>query len=84
MRREQKEILFLSRQLVRDPALEQICSLHNVQIVKEGGLTTLKLTETSTDLPGFADEIDRQGILARIDEGKRAAYLADLATLECP
>jgi len=84
MRREEKEIPFKTSQLTRDVALEQICHSHNVQLIKEGALTTLRLTETSTDLPGFADEIERYGILDRLDAARRAALLRDLATLECP
>ena len=83
-RREEKEVPIRLKDIVDVLVLQTLCLDHSVMLIFErGDYLTLRLTESSDDLPGFAQRIAELGLL-QMPEKKREEYLHDLSTLECP
>lgn len=86
LKREEKEIPIIGSH-VTDPAeLAKLCLEHRIRFLSYdlGGTISLILTESSEDLPVFAKKVAAAGLFDRMPEEKRAAYLHDVSTLECP
>ena len=84
-RREEKEVPFKQADISNMSALHRTCIEHQVKLILgDIGCISLKMDEKSVDLPGFARKVAELGLIDRLPEPKRAAYLRDLATLECP
>lgn len=86
LRREEKEVPILREDLTPENAgeLYRLCQQHKIRLLTEMMHFSVVMTESSTDLPGFAIKVAELGILDRLPEEKRAALLRDFATLECP
>jgi hypothetical protein len=81
--RELKEIPFLRGEISNPTRLLELCYEHNVKIVHDEDHLSLVLTEVSIDLPGLARKIADCGLIDKMNESKRGAYLHDISTLDC-
>jgi hypothetical protein len=86
IRREEKEVPIRREDLTPEQAAEfyQLCQKHQVKGSHDWTHYSVVMTESSVDLPGFALAIADLGLLDKMPEKKRAAYLRDFSVLECP
>jgi hypothetical protein len=83
-RREEKEVIIPRKKLTAIPQLDALCLKHQVEVDYTKTAAILKLNQDSSNLLEFSGAIERYGILVRMTDDQKAAFLRDLATLECP
>lgn len=86
LKREEKEIPVIGEHVSDATELARLCLEHSVEFRPANwmGAISLVLTERSKDLPAFAKKVADAGLFDAMPEDKRAAYLHDVSTLECP
>jgi len=82
--REQKDVFFDKKNIDSMVLLHRLCMRHEVAVLETVDTVTLRLTESSRDLPNLSYTMAKLGLLKDLAEAKRRAYLHDLETLECP
>ena len=85
-KREEKEIPISGSDITDPTELAKLCLDHKIQFLSYdlGSCITLVMSEKSEDLTAFAMRVTSAGLFDKMSEQKRAAYLHDISTLECP